>query len=376
MSSEEQQKKIDSLDTTRDELIQSMLAGVDQSVGEAAEQPFEQGEEQPEEKAAEQAAQAAQAEEQPEEQLADPSVEQPEEQPVEQQTDQPEKQTDLHRSHLSRHFKPVSEKKLAHARRTKRSLITGITFFSLLLCGAVAAGIYFYLEFVPAPASLIQDTLTIDTNGQTVEDRGVAKTVPMPALGQLFGRTPEEALAILGSSYAITKVDATQANATNNAADDPAARQVVTISYTPEAQNGAADLRQTQKIYLSLGEAGTTIEVYLVSSMDILDLPHSSFADLVATQENFLQSLTSAAVAGVSDTPYIAPTSGEYTEFVDPTANHKKVKKESATWAGALASEAAPTKFEVTFTYEYGASGVEDTLGKHPSQRMLYIKLS
>jgi len=280
---------------------------------------------------------------------------------------------------FARHFKPIPEAKLKKARRTKRSLITMITVLVLVLCGAATAGVYFYLHFAPSGTPLVQDPpLILETNGSQVDDRGITESVEMPHLASMFGKTPDEVLAVLGSDYSITKVDSGPTD--QMASEDgflPAIRQVVTISYTSsEEQNNLAALRQSQWIYLSLNEWGTTIEVYFVSSMDILDFPISSFSDLVATSDSFEKTLGLAGVMIAPEITYTVPSKEEFTEYVDPEASIKKVRKETTAWRGTLMSETTPTSFDITFTYDFGASGIEDTPDRHPIQRMLYLKLS
>jgi len=124
-----------------------------------------------------------------------------------------------------------------------------------------------------------------------------------------------------------------------------------------------------------LGEQGTTIEVYFVSSMDMLAFPILSFADLVATNNYFIWALSQAGIVAQQQVPYKTPSREEFTEFVDKDANALKIQKETTTWTGSLASGAPPTSFEIRFTYDYGASGVEDSPDKHPLQRMVYLKL-
>ena len=290
------------------------------------------------------------------------------------------KEATIHRS-----FKPISPAKLKKARRTRRTLITVIVLLLLLLCAGIAAGVYYYLNYVQGETTHTYDPVAIEHDSNTIDDRGVTEAVEMPNLAQMFGLTPEEVLSILGADYTITKTDSDVANqapsGTANEADsgdyeaEATTKQVVTISYTPQEQNSTVNLRQSQKIYLSLGEQGTTIEVYFVSSMDILDFPFSSFSDLVSTNNYFVWTLSQAGVFALQNVPYKVPSREEYTEFVDKDANVLKIQKETTTWTGTLASGVPPTSFEIRFTYDYGASGVEDSPDKHPLQRMVYLKL-
>ena len=290
-------------------------------------------------------------------------------------------QEDIENPLLARHFEPIPPKVLARAKRTKRILITFIIILALVLFGGVGGGVYYYLEYIHDPTTLTQEVLAIDAIEDTIEDRGVTEPIDMPNLAQMFGRTPEEVVALLGPDYAITKTDtessstAASTEATDGEADS-VTTQVVTISYMPEEQDASAGLRQVQKIYLSLNASGTVIEVYFISSMDLLGYPISSFSRLIATQDSFTASLISAGVVPASDVVYVVPSIEDFTEYVDHEASVKKITKETATWEGAVASEVAPRYFEIKYTYDYGASGVEDTPDRHPAQRMLHIKLS
>jgi len=291
---------------------------------------------------------------------------------------QPINSTQASEAVFQRNFKPISPAKLKKARRTRRTLITVIVLLLIVLIGGVAGGVYYYLNFVQSETTHAYDPIVMGNEGDTLDDRGVTEALEMPDLALMFGMTPEAVLAMLGEDYSITKIDSdTQGQTSDTETEANAAtKQIVTISYTPQDQSNASSLRQTQKIYLSLGEQGTTIEIYFVSSMDILDFPISSFADLVATNDLFVRTLTLAGVVVSPDAVYLPPSSKEFTEFVDPDANALRIKKETTTWSGRLLSGAAPTAFEITFTYDYGASGVDDAPDKHPLQRMVYLKLS
>lgn len=314
------------------------------------------------------------------EELFEPSLDEDylAEQGEEQASNQTAEGFDAESAVINRNFKPIPPGKIKKAKRTKRILITYIVLFLLVLCGGVVAGGYYYINFIQADRTPAQDPIAIVIEGNGLEDRGVTESIATPNLAQMFGLTPDEVLATLGSDYAITKTDSdvTGQTGSGDAGNDTIALQVVTISYTPEGQGGTIGLQQNQKIYLSLGAQGTTIEVYFVSSMELLDFPISRFADLIASKDSFVQTLASAGATVSPELAYQAPTPQEFTEFVDKDANFKKIKKETATWKGALASAAPPTSFEITYTFDYGASGVEDLPDKHPLQRTVYIKLS
>ncbi|MCL2529154.1 MAG: hypothetical protein FWE41_02320 [Coriobacteriia bacterium] len=294
------------------------------------------------------------------------------------EAEQPAAPTEASAAVFHRNFKPISKAKLKKARRTRRALITAIILLLIVLVGGTAAGVYYYLNFIQTEPVHTYDPGGIANEGDAFDDRGVVEAMEVPNLTQMFGRTADEVLTLLGADYSITKVDASVGGDPDDedSQASSATKQIITISYTPQEQADVSSLRLTQKIYLSLGEQGTVIEVYFVSSMDLLDFPFTSFADLVATNESFVRVLTQAGVLIMPDITYTAPSSAEYTEFVDKDANFLKIKKETTTWAGSLVSEVAPKDFEITFTFDYGASGVEDSPDKLPLQRTVYLKLS
>lgn len=300
---------------------------------------------------------------------------------------------------LPAHFEPIPEEKLKRAKRTRRILWVIIILLILVLLGAGAGAAYYYLTHEEPTAELDSTKPEIESTSE-VQDRGTTETTEMPNLVQMFGKTPEEVVNTLGEDYTITKTDTVGGSETSGTdasgtepteeggedaegeAAEPApaetttAQQMVTISYSPEAQSSSTSTSQVQNIYLTLNSSGQVAEIYFVSSMGILDFPISSFADLVTTKDSFTKTLSSAGVTVPADIAYTAPTEESYTEYVDPQASVLLIKKETMSFKGALASELPPTSFEITYTYDYGASGVENTPDKQPSQRMLYIKLS
>ena len=286
------------------------------------------------------------------------------------------------------HFEPIPQDILDRAKRTRRTLIVVIILLILVLAAAVAGSAYYYLEYLNDQElhHVESPVVTLESSGSAVQDRGTSETIEMPNLAHMFGKTPEEVLATLGPNYLIAKTDDISAAPESEEAEDAESSdeegaistvgtQVVTISYSPKEQTGTVGVAQVQNIYLTLNASGQTIEVFFVSSLNLLDFHMSSFANLVATNNVFVETLTSAGLTVSPETTYTPPTAEEFTELVDVDAKNKKIKKETTTWKGQLDSEVAPKTFEITFTYDFGATGVVDSPGKQPTQRMLYIKL-
>lgn len=276
-------------------------------------------------------------------------------------------------------FEDIPEDKIARAKRTKRILIVAIVLLVLVLLGAGAASVYYYLTYGQSEEHLGQTRVEPQSANGALQDRGTTEAIGMPQLAGLFNKTPEEALGVLGSDYAITKTESASGDGAgqDETSETEGAAQVVTISYVPsEQQEKSVGSTQVQNIYATLNEAGTISEVYFVSSMNLLGYAIVSFSELVATKQAYVDALSTAGVVGAEGIEYTAPTEDEYLEYVDPEASDKKIKKEAATIEGTLASEQAPKNYEVTFAYDYGATGVEVAADRQPTQRMLYIKLS
>ncbi|MDR1358825.1 MAG: hypothetical protein LBJ48_05685 [Coriobacteriales bacterium] len=319
-------------------------------------------------------------------------------QPAEPATEPTAEQADASEPALPPHFTPIPEEKLARAKRIKRILIVIIVLLLAILLGTAGTALYYYVTYAQVEGSITQPDGVIGPEDD-IQDRGTMETIAMPRLTQMFGKTPEAVLTLLGPGYSITKTDTvseegtsasepsapedTPADSPADSTEEPATdetgsaiAQVVTISYTSAEQASPVGATQVQNIYLSLDEAGQTVEVYFTSSMNLLDFPISSFADLVATKNSFVATLSSVGATVASDVAYPTLTKEEYTTYVDPEASNKKIRKETREWSGALVAEQPPTNFEISYTYDYGASGAEDTPDRQPSQRMLHIKLS
>lgn len=288
---------------------------------------------------------------------------------------------------LPPHFEPIPQEKLKRAKRTKRILLVVIILLVLVLLAAGAGAVYYYITYGESPTTVETTPVDIEVS-EDIQDRGTTETIDMPNLAQMFGKTPEEVLTSLGSDYSISKTEVFEEEAAaeepaegaaEDTAEDTAQSGIsarVTIAYSPEDGSGSASNAQTQSIYLDLNEQGVVAEIYFSSSMNLLDYPISSFDALVESKNSFVQSMQSAGITVPQDIEYSAPLSEDYTEYVDPEASILKIKKQSFSFAGTLGAEQAPTSFEISYTYDYGSTGVEDTPDKQPIDRRIVIKLS
>ncbi|MDR3136509.1 MAG: hypothetical protein LBU07_03720 [Coriobacteriales bacterium] len=284
-------------------------------------------------------------------------------------------------SFVPNRFADIPPEKLRRSKRVKRILIAIIIVLILALLAIAALAAYVFITQQQSINTIqLQDILTDNQNASDrLQDTGTTEEKPMPPLAPMFGTTTDEVLSQLGSDYRLVK--------TEEIADEelPQARQLATLTYVQDTKSSVGNV-QAQSIYLSLNEVGEVIEVYFVSSLDLLGYPMSSFANLISNKTVVDQLLQSAGVAASADFQFIAPEHDQYTKYVDPLASNKRLTEESAKFSGLLAAkdtdataeetaESAPTQFVLTLTYDYGAAGVADTPDRHPTQRMVYLRL-
>ena len=125
----------------------------------------------------------------------------------------PDSQGDTTAPAVRERFKPISPEKLRRARRTKRILIGVIVVLLLALLSMAALAAYVYVnQLQNSPKPIEQDDLLANDvgDGKPLQDTGTAQEKPMPALAQLFGKTPNQALTLLGTGYSLTKTEAVE----------------------------------------------------------------------------------------------------------------------------------------------------------------------
>jgi len=269
----------------------------------------------------------------------------------------------------------ISPERQAKAKRTKWTLIIVIVLLLAALGGLVFLGYKLLLE----PGTPAATTLTPSPNivNPTVEDNKALNapqitTAVIPGLTSLFGCTIEEVQAYLGSVFQLVKTEASEEP------DNPDVKQLATINYNPRTSastsTGATDhALAVENIYASLDAQGKVIALYYVCSMDLLGYPTSSFETLVASQGT-MQGILMAAGVSPADFNYIAPTASQYTQYDNPDAANRIIKKESFTFSGTSATAGAPSTWKLTLTYDYG-TGTSDVAGRQPLERMIYLNL-
>jgi hypothetical protein len=274
---------------------------------------------------------------------------------------------------LPPHFEPIPAEKLKRAKRTKIVLIVIIILLILALAGMGATAVYVFINQESNSKTIENPVLDIAVKDQEtrVQDKGTLQATEAPNLVQMFGKTSAEVQTLLGPNYTLVKTEPL------TEPENPAIVQLTTFAYSPSEKPTSAGVGSSlaQNIYLSLNAEGQTIEVYFVSSIDLLGYPISTFAELTGNKSPLENAILAAGAVVSPDFVYQAPVAQQFAQYVDTEATNKRVKKETFSFTGALQSEAAPTSFTLTFTYDYGAAGVADTPDKKPTQRTLYLTL-
>jgi hypothetical protein len=281
----------------------------------------------------------------------------------------------------------IAPERIRHAKRTRALLISILLILLLAFGGLIYLGYSMVTAEKQGSSSLAVNTparLDEEVIDDNLSDGSLQQITTIPNLRQLFGLGIEQVSQRLSSDFVLTKSEDTE-DATN-----PDIRTLVTYSYAPSsgsstsagtaapASGSAAPnaASRVENLYLSLNTEGKVIEVYYVASLDLLGYDDVDFAALIDSSQSVTDVLRQAGIAPASDWKFTAPKPDAYTQYVDPAATVKKVKKLTATfYAATNSTEAAPRNWNLTFTYDYGASGVVLDESTMPTQRMLYLKL-
>ena len=275
---------------------------------------------------------------------------------------------------VSAPFAPVSPERIKKSRRAKVILII---INALLFCACVGLAYFGYMMVSENLSSLSRplDMSGIRSEsifyGCEISDKPAFVSTVIPNLTSLFGFDTEQALAYLGESYAITKID------TVSDVDNPDVKQLVVLAYQPDNLAAVSiQLIALPHVYLSLDSDEKVIQIYYQSSLEALGYPSSSFATLTATQNTVYDALEIAGVTPAADYVYPQLTADDYTIFIDPEAAEKRIKKEEYTFEGQVSINETLRTWQLRLSYDYGSLGILQGSGIKPSQRLISISLS
>jgi hypothetical protein len=271
---------------------------------------------------------------------------------------------------------PVIDERLRKARRTRVILIVVI----LLLVAAL--GTLAYLGYTIFRDSSAGDQVAIKPTSTAPDGTLTDPSAPgelkidetsIPELAPLFGLTVDEVKTRLGQDFQLTKTDA----ATDEA--NPAVKQLATFSYTPSVSGDSTGAATTaslpsESIYVSLDEAGRVVDIYYVCDMRLLGYPVRSFDELLASGDLVTEALAAAGVQP-RDFSYVPPVPEESVVYDNPNSANRKVVKQTQIFSGRTTSDAVPTAWTLTVTYDYGA-GVTSTADFQQATRTINLKLA
>jgi hypothetical protein len=272
-------------------------------------------------------------------------------------------------------LKSAEGERARKAKRTRVVLIIVVIILLMALGGLGYLGYTIYNDAVKREQSGLKPTTTIP--GELI-DQGAPGEVKVdvtsiPNLAALFGMTTDEVQAQLGSSFQLTK---------NEAAEDPtnpAIRQLATFVYTPTVGGVAAGATSTallpsESVYASLDESGRVVDIYYSCDLRLLGYSAQSFEEFLAGPDVLTASLQAAGVTP-RDLEYVAPDPEQSTTYDNPASENRKVIKQSQIFSGRTSSEAVPTAWTLTITYDFG-SGVASASEYAQATRTINLKLA
>lgn len=185
-----------------------------------------------------------------------------------------------------------------------------------------------------------------DIDESTSTDEDYATTVPN--LSSLFGLNSNDAANRLGSDYS-------NEGTSNNDSEDSDIKSFVTFKYSP--QDAELEVQTGPELQLGMNEEGAVIQVKMSSSLPMVGIDPTSFESLISTPDTLNSVLESCGISQTVDSDsYSAPSEEEYTVYEDEDATFLVVEMLSASFTGSIDGESAPTKWEITFSYDYSQS--------------------
>jgi hypothetical protein len=271
---------------------------------------------------------------------------------------------------------PVNDERLKKARRTRVILIIIILLLVAALGTLAWLGYTIFRDSSTGDQVVIKPTPTAPdgtlTDPSAPGELKIDET-SIPELAPLFGLTVDEVKTRLGQDFQLTKTD----TATDEA--NPAVKQLATFSYIPSISGDSTGAVTTaslpsESIYASLDETGRVVDIYYVCDMRLLGYPIRSFDELLASGELVTGALAAAGVQP-RDFSYVPPVPEESVVYDNPNSANRKVIKQTQIFSGRTTSDAVPTAWTLTVTYDYG-TGVASTADFQQATRTIHLKLA
>jgi len=292
-------------------------------------------------------------------------------------------------------LKPITERQIKKAKRTRAALITVILVAVVALGGLGYLG---YLVFGDEIRQLITGEET--PGGSTVStppkpganipdgnnyiegapEKIQVETIPIPDLKELYGLSADGVLAKLGSGFELTKTEPWSDSA------NPDIAQIVTFSSI--APGGAAQQAETSgaptstndsypiaSVRCSVNGSGTVVDVYFSCDVRLIGFPETSFDALLATGDSVVNTLQAAGVTP-RDYAYAPPDHESSIRYDNAVSENRKIIKQEAIFSGRSTADSGLTVWTVTVTYDYGISGVATTDDFSTATRTIKISLA
>jgi len=270
-------------------------------------------------------------------------------------------------------LKPITERQLKKAKRTRNALVTMIVIGIVALAAIILLG---YMVFSPSikPDEASNQTSTIvppnKVDTTTVVDASAPAQVEyektkIPEMSGLYGLTLEEVKTKLGSTYTLDPLSGEGGSA-------------YTFKYEPKIISGATSGGSSKtptlvscSINLDFDEEGKVIDVVFLSDLRLLDYPEKSFAEFVSSDDVVISALQAAGVTP-SDTSALNPA--DTTEYDNELSENRKLMNQTRTYHGSSTATDGMNKWDVVIKYDYG-TGVASADEYSSATRTIRIKL-
>ena len=262
--------------------------------------------------------------------------------------------------------KAASAKK-KKAQRTRRVLVVLLILLALVIAAVLFFGYHTITSTQQEAAQQTQEQVahsTKDTMDNTKADDAqnyASKPTDVPNLTELFGKTQDEALGIIGRGALVTS------NQEVNEEGNPI-KTNLDVALTDEPADSKTG---TPKVYLGLGEDGTVLQVGYSASAAALGFGQLSFADAV-NNEHVVEKTFAKVGAPIEEGSVVLPESKDaYSTY---GSDGTTVVRERCSFEGEVDANGVPCTWSSVLSYDYTTQVVTGNL--NDTVRIIYVYLS
>ncbi len=221
----------------------------------------------------------------------------------------------------------VDDSRVHESNKARRKYIILIIICFVIVAAIIGAAIFFVQQNRAASKAGTGQIEVVDENSSASKP-----TTTVPNLVQLFGKTPDEALAALGSKASVSSTAAG------------------TTTIVIASDNGNTTTNPTN-VYLGLDAEGRTSEVIYNVSFESLGNATMSFAKVLADTAFLSKTLTSVGIDPATAN-FALPDATAYETRTTAANGTSVVTKEEYSYSGQTGSETAPTAWEMMITFD------------------------